>query len=182
MRIAICPGSYDPVTNGHINIIERSCRLFDKVIVVVLVNPDKQTVFSRDERVELLKMALGDRPNVEVDTCECLVAEYAHRRGACALVKGLRAVSDFEYEFQMALINKKLNRELETVFITTDMNYMYLSSSAVRELARYGRPLDGFVPSVIEPILHRRLANPNLLAAGQRNLDKETNPDGGKSE
>ncbi len=160
MRIAICPGSYDPVTNGHVNIIERSCQLFDKVIVVVLVNPDKKTVFSREERVELLKIALKDMPKVEVDTCECLVAEYARARGACALVKGLRAVSDFEYEFQMALINKQLNGELETVFITTDLNHMFLSSSAVRELARYGSSLSGFVPEEIEPILHRRLGTP----------------------
>lgn len=162
MRIAICPGSYDPVTNGHINIIERSCQLFDKVIVVVLVNPEKKTVFSREERVELLKIVLKDKPNIEVDTCDCLVAEYARSRGASALVKGLRAMSDFEYEFQMALINKKLNSELETVFITTDANNMFLSSSAVRELARYRRSLDGFVPPEIEPILHERLADPKL--------------------
>ena len=156
--IAICPGSYDPVTNGHINIIERSAQLFDKVIVVVLVNPNKKTAFSREERVDLLKLTLGGMPKVEVDSCDGLVAEYAREKGAKTLVKGLRAMSDFEYEFQMALINKKLNTELETVFITTDMNNMFLSSSAVREIARFGGPLDGFVPKVIEPILYERLS------------------------
>ncbi len=167
MRTAICPGSYDPVTNGHINIIERSCQLFDKVVVVVLVNPDKKTVFTRQERVELLKIALGDLPNVEVDTCECLVAEYARKHGATALVKGLRAVSDFEYEFQMALMNKKLNRELETIFVTTEMQNMFLSSSAVRELARYGRSLKGFVPEEIEPMILQRLADPRHASGCQ---------------
>ncbi len=157
MRIAICPGSYDPVTCGHIKIIERAGRLFDKVIVVVLVNQAKQTVFSRQERVELLKTALKGMANVEVDHCDRLVAEYAHDKGACALVKGLRAVSDFEYEFQMALVNKKLNNELETVFITTEADNMFLSSSMVRELARYGRPLEGFVPKEIEAEIHKRL-------------------------
>ncbi|MDL2252447.1 pantetheine-phosphate adenylyltransferase [Ruminococcaceae bacterium OttesenSCG-928-I18] len=158
MRIAICPGSYDPVTNGHINIIERSTQLFDKVIVVVLVNPNKQTAFSREERVDLLKLALQGMPKIEVDTCDGLVAEYAREKGATALVKGLRAMSDFEYEFQMALINKRLNSELETVFITTDINNMFLSSSAVREVARFGGSLSGFVPKVIEPKLYERLA------------------------
>ncbi len=157
MRIAICPGSYDPVTYGHINIIERATKLFDRVIVVVLVNVAKQTVFSKEERVALLKTALRDMPNVQVDACDRLVAEYAREKGACALVKGLRAVSDFEYEFQMALVNKKLNTNLETLFITTDADNMFLSSSVVRELARYGRPLTGFVPKEIEEDIHRRL-------------------------
>ena len=160
MRIAICPGSYDPVTNGHINIIERSTRLFDKVIVVVLVNPNKQCDFSQKERVRMLKISLEGLPNIEVDCCDGLVAEYAKAKGATALVKGLRAMSDFEYEFQMALINKKLNPELETVFVTTDINNTFLSSSAVREVARFGGSLEGFVPKALERELYDRLAMP----------------------
>ncbi len=157
MKIAICPGSFDPVTCGHLNIIERATRLFDKVIVLVLVNQAKQTVFTKKERVALLKTALKDMPGVEVDASDSLVAEYAYNKGACALVKGLRAVSDFEYEFQMALVNKKLNSNLETVFITTDADNMFLSSSIVRELARYGRSLEGFVPPEIEADIQKRL-------------------------
>ncbi len=170
MRIAICPGSYDPVTCGHIKIIERACRLFDKVIVVVLANPAKQTVFSRKERVSLLETVLCNMPNVEVDECDRLVAEYAKEKGACALVKGLRAMSDFEYEFQMALVNKKLNSELETVFVATEADNMFLSSSMVRELARYGRSLEGFVPPEIEAVIHERLYE--QVGAKEKAIDK----------
>ena len=156
MRIAICPGSYDPVTNGHLNIIERCSGLFDKVIVVALINAEKTYAFSREERVDMLRRVTGHLPNVEVDADDGLVADYAQRKGACALVKGLRAVTDFEYEFQMALINKKLNPELETVFITTDAEFMYLSSSAVREIASYGRDLADFVPPQLEKEITER--------------------------
>ena len=157
MRIAICPGSYDPVTFGHINIVERSAQMFDKVIVVVLVNRNKVCTFTREERVEMLQMVLSGHENVEVDTCDELVAEYAQKKGACALVKGLRAMSDFEYEFQMALINKKINKNLETMFITTDIQNMFLSSSAVREVAKFGGSLEGFVPKQLEKIIYKRL-------------------------
>ncbi len=148
-RIALCPGSYDPVTLGHLNIIERSAGLFDKVIVVVLINAQKSYAFSAGERVEMLREVTRTLPGVEVAHYDGLVAEYANMRGACALVKGLRAVTDFEYEFQMALINKKLNPALETVFMNTDQRFMYLSSSAVREVARYGGDISGFVPEAL---------------------------------
>lgn len=156
MRIAICPGSYDPVTKGHVNIIERAAKLFDKVIVLVMVNPAKQNIFSQQERVDMIRMVTGGLPGVEVDAFSGLVADYARDKGAHTLVKGLRAVSDFEYEFQMAMINKKLNPELETIFITTDANYMYLSSSAVRQIAMFDGPISDFVPPEIEqPVLKR---------------------------
>lgn len=161
MRIAVCPGSYDPVTFGHINIIERCSALFDKVIVVALTNTGKQYSFTQQERVEMLKIATKDIANVEIDADDGLVAEYARQKGAIALVKGLRAVTDFEYEFQMALINKKLNPELETMFITTDAKFMYLSSSAVREVARYGGDLSDFVPSELIPLISGRLKKIN---------------------
>lgn len=157
MRIALCPGSYDPVTFGHLNIIRRCAGLFDKVIVVVLLNAEKSYAFSSEERVEMLTKVTGDLPNVEIDSYGGLVADYARQVGACALAKGLRAVTDFEYEFQMALINKKLNPELETVFITTDSQFMYLSSSAVREVARFGGDLTDFVPPQLAGTIRERL-------------------------
>lgn len=163
MRIAICPGSYDPVTKGHMNIIERSAKLFDKVIVTVMYNPEKKAVFTPAERVEMLKIALAGLKNVEVEAHSGLVAEYARQKDACALVKGLRAVTDFEYEFQMALTNKKLNPELETIFINTDAKFMYLSSSSAREVAQFGGDLSDFVPAEIIPLMLERLYKPNIM-------------------
>lgn len=160
MRIALCPGSYDPVTKGHLDIIERASALFDKIIVVVMLNPAKKTAFTVTERVAMLQQALAGRHNIEVTSHEGLVAEFAGKRGACALVKGLRAVTDFEYEFQMSLINKKLNPQLETLFITTRQEYMYLSSSAVREIASFGGDLSEFVPPELEQTILNRLHKP----------------------
>lgn len=159
MRIAICPGSYDPVTFGHMNIIERSAGLFDKVIVAIMVNAAKHSYFTHEERVQMVREVTGHIPNVEVLAYRGLVAELAREKEACALVKGLRAVTDFEYEFQMALINKKLNPELETMFITTDAKFMYLSSSSVREIASFGGDLKDFVPACIEERIHQRFYN-----------------------
>lgn len=149
MRIAICPGSFDPVTLGHLDIIRRAAPLFDQVIVAVTVNPNKTPTFSPEERLDFLRRCTRDIPNVVVDRCDGLLADYARSKGACALLKGLRAVTDFEYEFQMALINKKLNPELETMFMTTSSAYMYLSSSAVRQVAGYGGDISEFVPAQI---------------------------------
>ena len=157
-RIALCPGSYDPLTLGHLNIIERGAGLFDKVIVVVLINPQKSYAFSAEERAEMLRKVTSHIPNVEVASYNGLVAEYARQRRACALIKGLRAVTDFEYEFQMALINKKLNADLETVFINSDQRYTFLSSSAVREVARFGGSISDFVPHQVQEQIRDRLA------------------------
>lgn len=157
MQIAICPGSYDPVTYGHLNIIKRSASLFDKIIVMVMMNSEKKSVFSIEERMDMLRRVTADIPNLEVDCYNGLVADYARKKGAAVLVKGLRAVTDFEYEFQMSLINKKINPELETMFITTDIRFMYLSSSSVREVARYGGDLTEFVPLELEPMIKDRL-------------------------
>lgn len=156
MRIAICPGSFDPVTNGHLNIIERSVGLFDKLIILVVVNPNKHPMFSVAERVDFLRCVTAHLPQVEVDSYEGLLAEYARGVGACTLIKGLRAVSDFEFEFQQALTNKKLNPELETIFMITDANYMYLSSSIAKQVAQFGGDITEFIPEVIrEDILAR---------------------------
>lgn len=156
MKLAICPGSFDPVTNGHLNIISRAAAMFDKVIVVVMVNGNKQPLFSSDERVELLRRATADMPNVEIDSYGGLLADYAREKQANVIVKGLRALSDFEYEFQMALTNRKLNPAVETVFLTTNAEYMYLSSSLVKQVAGFGGDIREFVPaSIIQDILQK---------------------------
>ena len=150
MKIAIYPGSFDPITSGHLSIIKRAAQIFDHLIICVLVNPSKSPMFSQDERVEMIRRSIGDIPNVEVDASSELLAEYAKRKGGCVIVKGLRAGSDFEYEFQMALINRKINPNLDTMFLTSEHQYMYLSSSAVKELGKYDVDLSDFLP---EPII-----------------------------
>lgn len=156
MKIAVCPGSFDPVTNGHIDIIKRSGLLFDKVIVAVLNNPNKRSLFSVEERVEMLKESCSFMKNVEVDSFSGLLVEYAKSKNVSAVVKGLRAVSDFEYELQMALMNKKLNSDIETVFIMTSSKYSYLSSSIVKEVARFGGCIKGLVPDNVEIEIRKR--------------------------
>lgn len=158
MKTVICPGSFDPVTNGHLDIISRSSALFDKVIVVVMKNPSKQNFcFTPEERAELIKRCIKDFPNVEVDIYEGLLAEYASKKGAVAVVKGLRAVSDFEYEFQQAQMNKKLNSQLETVFINTRVENLYLSSSAVKQICELGGDISDFVPEIIRDDIVKRI-------------------------
>ncbi len=156
-RIALCPGSFDPITNGHLDIIRRAASLFDEVIVLVMINFSKTTTaFSVEERVDMARRATAEFPNVRVDSYDGLLADYARRVHACTVVKGLRAVSDFEYEFQMALTNKKLYPELETLFLTTGLQYMYLSSSIVRQVAALGGDISEFVcPEIQQEILQR---------------------------
>ncbi len=147
MSLAICPGSFDPITLGHLNIIRRSAQIFDKVIVCIMFNSTKTTpMFTIDERVEMVQKVVKRFSNVEVATSDGLLAEYAKQFDKPVIVKGLRAASDFEYEFQMNLINKKINPELETMFLTASEKYTFLSSSVVREMASYGADLTGFVP------------------------------------
>ncbi len=161
MTTAICPGSYDPVTKGHLDIIQRSAAIFDRVIVLVLINPAKTPTFTVEERVELLRRAVRDIPGldqdrVEVDSSPGLLVDYAKAHGAKAAVKGLRAVTDFEYEFQQALINKKLYPDFETVFMSCNSHYMYLSSSMVKQIAAEGRDVREFIPaSIYEDVMHR---------------------------
>ena len=156
MKIAICPGSFDPVTKGHVDILERSSKLFDKVIAVVLVNPTKTPTFTTEERVELIKRVTTHIPNLEVDSYTGLVADYAKMKNAHTLIKGLRAVTDFEYEFQQALTNKILNPELETMFMMTNQKYMYLSSTIVRQIAAFDGDITEFVlPEIKDDILAR---------------------------
>lgn len=158
--IAICPGSFDPITYGHLDIICRAANMFDKVIVVVASNKNKTNSFTPKERVEMIKKCIADHPNVEVESYDGLLADFAAAKGAKAIIKGLRAMSDFEYEFQMALTNKKLNPEVETLFLTTSAQNMYLSSSMVKQIAAMGGDISSFVPEVIRgDILERIKSN-----------------------
>ena len=151
MSIAIYPGSFDPITKGHLNIIARAAKSFDQLIVCCMVNADKHPMFSLEERVDMIRRATKNLGNVEVDFSDRLLADYAKERKANVIVKGLRAVSDFEKEFQMAIINHKLNPDLDTMFLTAEHQFMYLSSSIVKEMARYGAELSDFLPEEIIP-------------------------------
>ncbi len=157
MSIAICPGSFDPITLGHLNIIRRTAQIFDRVVVCIAVNSSKTApMFSIEERADMVRRAVSRYPNVAVDTSDGLLAEYARQYEGAVVVKGLRAASDFDYEFQMNLINKKINPELETMFLTSSEKYTFLSSSIVREMAKYGANLEGLVPNEIIPDIEKK--------------------------
>lgn len=164
MKNAIYPGSFDPVTIGHLNIIRRAADIFDHLTVCVMVNAGKNPMFTLEERVELIRRVTKDIPNVEVDCSGELLAEYARKRGKCVIVKGLRAGSDFENEFQMAMINHKINPDLDTMFLTAEHQYTYLSSSMVKELGRYHVDLTDFLPEEIIPDFQNRI---NKTAGGK---------------
>ena len=157
MKSAIYPGSFDPVTNGHLSIIRRASRIFDKLIVCVMVNAGKKPMFSLEERFDMLRRVTSDLPNVVIDASDELLAEYARKQGSCVVVKGLRAVSDFENEFQMALINRKINSDLDTMFLTSESQYMFLSSSVIKDLGTYDVDLTDFLPPEIIPDFQKRL-------------------------
>ena len=156
-QTVICPGSFDPVTLGHLDIITRAAKMFDRVVVAVLVNSSKTPTFSTEERMELLRDAVSDFPNVDIVSFEGLLAEYCKNSGIGTIVKGLRAVSDFEYEFQMAIANKKLNPGLETMFLTADADSTFLSSSVVREIGSMGGDISNFVPACVHDRIAARL-------------------------
>lgn len=156
MRIGVCPGSFDPVTNGHLDIIMRASKMFDKVIVAVLNNSSKNSLFTVEERIEMLKSSCSGFDNVEVDAFSGLLIDFLKIKNADVIIKGLRAVSDFEYEMQMALMNRKLNPNIETVFLMTGNKYSYLSSSMVKEIGRLGGCIHGLVPEIVEKELKNR--------------------------
>lgn len=161
MSIAVCPGSFDPVTYGHLDIIQRGAKVFDKVIVAVLINRNKTNpVFSVEERLALLREVTKDMPNVEVDTFNGLLVNYMHEKGAKALIKGLRAISDFEYEMQMASINRLLDNRIETFFMMTNNQYSFLSSSIVKEIGKYGADVSSLVPPAVEKALREKFQEP----------------------
>ena len=148
-RIAVCPGSFDPVTNGHCDVVQRGLRLFDKVIVAVARNGSKCPLFTIEERLEMLRESFKETPGVEVDSFDGLLVDYVATRQADAILRGLRAVSDFEYEFQMALMNRKLNRNIQTVFLMTGLRWIFISSSIIKEAARFGGDIRGMVPDIV---------------------------------
>ena len=159
MKIAVYPGSFDPITLGHLNLIKRASKVFDKLIFCVMVNSVKKPLFTNEERVEQIKKVTERFDNVEVDSWDGLVAEYAREKGAVAVVRGLRALSDYEKECQMAIINKKINPELETFFLAASEKYMYLSSSAVKEMAAFGADLAEFAPRELIDAIEERVAS-----------------------
>jgi len=159
MNIAVCPGSFDPVTNGHLDIIQRGSKIFDEVIVSVLVNGSKKPLFSIEERVALLKEVTKDLPNVRVESFQGLLIDYMKSKNAKAIIKGLRAVSDFEYEMQMASINRLMEDEIETFFMMTNNQYSYLSSSIVKEIAKYNADVSAIVPPAVEEALKKKFEN-----------------------
>lgn len=149
MRSAVCPGSFDPVTNGHIDIFERASKMFDILIVAVFHNPNKRPLFEMEERVALLKQATGHIPNIRIDSFSGLLNDYVRNQNCNVVVRGLRALSDFEYEFQRALLNKKVASEIETVFMMTSSEYSFVSSSGIKELAKFGGDISELVPSCV---------------------------------
>ena len=155
-KIAIYPGSFDPVTNGHIDVIKRGLNIFDKIIVAILCNKKKQNFFSTEERLELLTISLKDIPNVEIESFDGLLVDYAAQKNANAILRGMRVVSDFEYEFQMALMNRKLNRQIQSVFLMTGLRWMLTSSSIIKEAARFGGDISDMVPPIVNSKLKEK--------------------------
>jgi pantetheine-phosphate adenylyltransferase len=156
--LAVYPGSFDPLTNGHVDIITRGARLFDRIVVAILVNAEKSPLFSMDERVAIARTVFKDQPNVEIDTFDGLLVDYVARRGAQVIVRGLRAVSDFEFEFQMALMNQRLNGRIDTIFMMPAEQYTYISSRMIKEVFSLGGRVHGLVPDTVEDRLREKFA------------------------
>ena len=157
-KVAIYPGSFDPVTNGHLDILERGLKLFDKIILAILTNPKKSFLFTLKERIEMLEDSLEEFSNVEIDTFDGLTVDFAAQCKAQGILRGLRAMSDFEYEFQMALMNRRLNREVQTVFLMTGLRWIYTSSSIIKEAAQFGGNINGMVPPIVEKKINEKYA------------------------
>jgi pantetheine-phosphate adenylyltransferase len=161
MRTAIYPGSFDPLTNGHLDVIERAVKLFDHVIVAVAKNESKHPLFTMQERLDLVRRSVQHLPNVEADSFDCLLVDYVEKRSAQAIVRGLRAVSDFEFEFQLALMNRKLNERIETIFMMPKDTYTFLSSRIIKEIGRLGGDVSSFVPAHVRTALIKKLKHPH---------------------
>jgi pantetheine-phosphate adenylyltransferase len=155
-KIAVYPGSFDPITNGHVDIIERGIRMFDELVVLVAYNPGKKSLFTVEERIMMIQEVIKDAKNVRVDSYNGLLVDYLKSIGANVILRGLRALSDFEYEFQLALINRRLNREIETVFLMTGYKWFYTSSTIINEAARFGGSVKGLVPEIVDQKLQEK--------------------------
>ena len=176
-RVAIYPGSFDPVTNGHIDIIERGLTIFDRIIITILENPAKQALFTVSERMELLAQSLKQFPNIEIASYGGLLVDYAKQRGAHAILRGMRAVSDFEYEFQMALMNRRLDREIQTVFLMTGLRWIFTSSSIIKEAARFGGDIESMVPPVVKQRLMEKFnLSEDQIKGNRQNRRPEDGP------
>ncbi len=158
-RTAIYPGTFDPITNGHVSIVKRALTIFDKLVIGILNNPNKNPLFTIDERISLIKEVLKDMPNVEVDTFDGLLVDYAVLKKSNVILRGLRALSDFEYEFQMALLNRKLSRDVQSIFLMTDYKWFYTSSTLVKEAVSLGGNINGLVPDIVEQKLKEKFKN-----------------------
>lgn len=156
MKIALCPGTFDPVTNGHVDVIMRTARHFEKVVVAVASNPEKCPMFPIDERLAMLNLCFGDMENIQVVAFDSLLIDVAHQYGSCCIVKGLRAMSDFEFEFQMAQFNRQMDENIETFFVMASPEYTYLSSSGIKEVVSYGGCISGLVPEPVEKRLYEK--------------------------
>ncbi len=159
-RRAIYPGTFDPITNGHLSIVRRGLKIFDKLIIAILNNPNKVPLFSVEERIEMISESLKGVSNIEIDTFDGLLVDYAVQKGACVILRGLRAMSDFEYEFQMALMNRKLNRDIQSVFLMTDYKWFYTSSTIIKEAASFGGDVSGLVPEIVNKKLKEKYGHP----------------------
>ena len=160
MRTAIYPGTFDPITNGHLDVVQRATKLFDRVIVAVAKNENKQPLFTLDERLAFIRQAVGGTPNVEADAFDCLLVDYVRQKSAQVVLRGLRAVSDFEFELQMALMNRSLNENFETIFMMPKARYSFLSSRVVKEIARLRGDVSNFVPEHVRGALLAKVSNP----------------------
>jgi pantetheine-phosphate adenylyltransferase len=168
-RIAIYPGSFDPVTNGHLDIVERGLTIFDHIIVAILHNPAKASLFSVEERMDMLQQSMKNFSNVEFDTFSGLLVDYAVQRRAHAILRGMRAVSDFEYEFQMALMNRRLKREIQTVFLMTGLRWIFTSSSIIKEAAQFGGDIEDMVPQIVNDRLKTKFGSKKTVMRDERN-------------
>lgn len=155
-QIAIYPGTFDPVTNGHLSIVKRALKIFDKLIIAILINPNKVSLFSREERIAMIQEAVAGQPNVEVESFDGMLVDYAVKKKAKVILRGLRALSDFEYEFQMALMNRKLNRDVQSIFLMTDYKWFYISSTIIKEAASLGGDISGLVPHNVSRMLKEK--------------------------
>ena len=160
-KIAVYPGSFDPITNGHIDIIHRGLRIIDELIILVSYNPDKASSFTVEERIEMIREVIGDNPRVRIDSFPGLLVDYVEKEGADVILRGLRAVSDFEYEFQMAIMNRRLDRNIETVFLMTGYKWFYASSKLIKEVASLGGSVDGIVPDIVYKKLQEKYSKLN---------------------
>ena len=160
-KIAIYPGTFDPVTNGHISIVNRALKIFDKIIIAILINPEKTPLFSLEERKYMIEEVLKDKPNIEFDSFDGLLVDYVIKKKSNVILRGLRALSDFEYEFQLALMNRKLNRDVQSVFLMTDYKWFYISSTIIKEAARLGGNINGLVPSIVRKKLDEKFGIKN---------------------